>query len=103
MCYLTEAEFVSFLKAIRVKLMNDGVIILKENLNNEVDKNNKDTRKDIQVPGKNEGKSTVRCKTSFERIFKDAGYASSYYGSMHLKGEDGEELYPMAEYILIPF
>ena len=42
----------------------------------------------------------MRAMTSFEKIFKAAGFAHTYYGNMELKGEDGEEFYPIAGFIL---
>ena len=39
---------------------------------------------------------------SFEKIFKAAGYGYTHYGNMELKGEDGQEFYPIAGFILYP-
>ena len=102
MGYLTEAEFVNFLKTVRVKLTKQGAVALRDNFRDEKNSKGQPEQGDLKIVGQIEGEETIRSMTSFERIFKAAGFAHTYYGKMELKGEDGEKFYPIAGFILYP-
>ena len=102
MGYLSRDQVGNFLKFMRGKLAADGVIVLRENIHASSGNEEETTDKDLEVAGKIEGESTVRTLASFQKIFRAAGFAHTYYGNMELEGEDGQEFYQIASFILYP-